>query len=639
LNLNIKLADAAELALSNKKSKIRILHVDDDPCFLEVTKQLLTIENNFEIDIVTSVNEAHKKMKNQTYDAIVSDYEMPQKNGLEFLKELREQENEIPFILFTGKGREEVIVKALNLGSDRYINKNGSPEVVYCELADAINKTVERKKSIQKLKTSTENYRLLFESIDEGFCILEKINKTEESPDFLYIQVNNAFETQSGVHNVLGKTIREVLPGESEEWFETYENVLRTGKPIRFERYLSTKGRWLELYVFKVEDETNNHVAVLFKDISERKKSEEILKNSEKKYRELAEALPEIVFETDETKKVTFMNKRGLEILGYSINELMERRLTDFVIPTGNNQKLEQELERKNQEEEAKVKKYKVLNKEGTSFPAIMFTDQTPQEENKSGLRGVIINMSDTIKEQEKITLLNEKLRVEGTLVRHDARNKLAIIEGNLHLAKKKLSEESSTYSYIKNIESSLNSIETIFDFAASYERIGLEKLLPLKVESVIKQAVSLFADTPKVSIVNECQGLTVLADSLLSVVFYNLIDNSLKHGKKTSKIKIYYRENDLGPLKLFYEDDGVGVLDAIRPKLFTEGFSTGKGTGYGLFLIKKVVEFYGWKIEETSKIGQGAQFTITVSEKDEPKKKYWIEKTSPALIFRRQTL
>jgi PAS domain S-box-containing protein len=308
----MNIIDSAELIPSNKKSNIRILHVDDDPCFLEVTKQLLSMENNFEIETATSVEEAFKKMETQNYAAIVSDYQMPHKDGLEFLKDLREQENETPFILFTGKGREQVIVKALNLGADRYINKNGSPEVVYCELADAIIKTVERKKSMQNLKKSTENYRLLFESIDEGFCILEKINKSGEPLDFLYVQANKAFESQFGVGNVLGKTIREVVPGESEEWVETYDTVLRTGKPIRFERVLSTKGRWLELYAFKVEDETNNHVAVLFKDISERKKSEEKLKNSEKKYRELAESLPEIVFETDEAKKVTFMNKRVL---------------------------------------------------------------------------------------------------------------------------------------------------------------------------------------------------------------------------------------------------------------------------------------------------------------------------------------
>ena len=124
---------------------------------------------------------------------------------------------------------------------------------------------------------------MLFESIDEGFCILEKINKTGGSLDFLFIQANKAFETQSGVHDVIGKTIREVVTGEPEEWVEIYDTILRTGKAIRFERDLSIKGHWLELYAFKVEDETNNHIAMLFRDISERKKTEEKLKNSEKK--------------------------------------------------------------------------------------------------------------------------------------------------------------------------------------------------------------------------------------------------------------------------------------------------------------------------------------------------------------------
>ena len=109
---------------------------------------------NFEIDNACCVDEAFKKLSTGQYDVVISDYEMPQKNGLDFLKELREQKNQIPFILFTGKGREDVAVKALNLGADRYLNKNGSPETVYCELAHAINKTVERKKSAQLLAAS-----------------------------------------------------------------------------------------------------------------------------------------------------------------------------------------------------------------------------------------------------------------------------------------------------------------------------------------------------------------------------------------------------------------------------------------------------------------------------------------------------
>ena len=154
-----------------KKDSLHILHVDDDVCFLEVSKQILSMESNFEIDTALSVDEAFQKMEKQTFDAIVSDFEMPLKNGLEFLRELREQRNEIPFILFTGKGREEVAVEALNLGADRYINKNGAPETVYCELAHAINKTAEQKKSRKLLAASESKYRMLIEKSLQGILI------------------------------------------------------------------------------------------------------------------------------------------------------------------------------------------------------------------------------------------------------------------------------------------------------------------------------------------------------------------------------------------------------------------------------------------------------------------------------------
>ncbi len=135
--------DVSQLALSDKKNTIKILHVDDDPSILEITKLMLMDSNDsFEIDNASCVDEAFKKVSTGQYDVVVSDYEMPQKNGLDLLKTLREQKTDIPFILFTGKGREDVVVKALNLGADSYINKNGSPETVYYELADAINKSV-----------------------------------------------------------------------------------------------------------------------------------------------------------------------------------------------------------------------------------------------------------------------------------------------------------------------------------------------------------------------------------------------------------------------------------------------------------------------------------------------------------------
>ena len=98
------------------------------------------------------------------YDVVVSDYEMPQKNGLQFLKELKEQKYEVPFILFTGKGREEIAIQALNLGANGYFNKQGSPETVYGELAHGIRLTVENSRAKQALRESESKFKAYIEN-------------------------------------------------------------------------------------------------------------------------------------------------------------------------------------------------------------------------------------------------------------------------------------------------------------------------------------------------------------------------------------------------------------------------------------------------------------------------------------------
>ena len=133
----------------------------------------------------------------------------------------------------------------------------------------------ERKRAEDALRTSETQYRTLFTSIDEGFCIIEKIETGPGDPiDFRYLEANPAFERQSGIGGVVGKTIREVVPGEPQEWFDTYDAVLRTGEPIRFERGLVTQGRVLDLYASRLED-SDRRLAVIFQDITSRKRGEE----------------------------------------------------------------------------------------------------------------------------------------------------------------------------------------------------------------------------------------------------------------------------------------------------------------------------------------------------------------------------
>ena len=114
-----------------KDALIRVLHVDDDDDFLIISKRFLERQGSFQLETVSSVKEAMQKIKQKKYDVIISDYQMPEMNGLDLLKELRAGENDVPFILFTGECKEEIAMEALNFGADRYFNKNGTPEIVY----------------------------------------------------------------------------------------------------------------------------------------------------------------------------------------------------------------------------------------------------------------------------------------------------------------------------------------------------------------------------------------------------------------------------------------------------------------------------------------------------------------------------
>ena len=125
---------------------IRILHVDDEPEDLEITRIFLkrVWRENFEIVSVLSVREALEKLESEHFDVVISDYQMPDMNGIEFLEVVRKSEKyaDTPFIIFTGRGGEEIAKDALNRGADGYIDKMGNPARQCNELARVINESV-----------------------------------------------------------------------------------------------------------------------------------------------------------------------------------------------------------------------------------------------------------------------------------------------------------------------------------------------------------------------------------------------------------------------------------------------------------------------------------------------------------------
>ncbi len=133
---------------------IRVLYVDDEPSLLDVGKLFLEMDGTFVVDTLTSASEALTRLKMERYDAILSDYQMPEMDGITFLKQIRTLENKTPFIIFTGRGREDVVIEALNNGADFYIQKGGEPKSQFAELSNKIRYAVSKKHSEEALGES-----------------------------------------------------------------------------------------------------------------------------------------------------------------------------------------------------------------------------------------------------------------------------------------------------------------------------------------------------------------------------------------------------------------------------------------------------------------------------------------------------
>jgi PAS domain S-box-containing protein len=219
-----------------------------------------------------------------------------------------------PHVRRNGRGEIEIRFRHFKTGKPIWMRYNvfylkdgdGTP----IGFATVSQNITDRKRAEEAWRASEEHYRTLFNSIDEGFCIVEMLFDNNNNPiDYRFVEVNPAFEKQTGLINAQGKRIRELRPQHENYWFEIYGKIALTGEAARFERQAGQLQRWYDVYAFRFGEPDQKQVAILFKDITARKSAEDALVRSEEKLRLITDAVPSLISYVDHEAHYILCNK------------------------------------------------------------------------------------------------------------------------------------------------------------------------------------------------------------------------------------------------------------------------------------------------------------------------------------------
>ncbi|MBV8518981.1 MAG: PAS domain S-box protein [Acidobacteria bacterium] len=201
----------------------------------------------------------------------------------------------------------------------------------------------ERHKAEAALRRTEERYRTLFVSMDEGYAVVEVMANADGAwSDFRFLEVNPAFEKQSGMHNAAGRTATEILGTPNPRWAQIYGKVAESGEPSRFEETEPVLGRTFDLYAFRLGDPHNHRVAVLFMDITRRKRDEAALRESQAQFHAIANVVPDLLWMSEPSGETTWYNDRWLAYTGQSREQARGWGWTEAIHPEDRARSVEQ---------------------------------------------------------------------------------------------------------------------------------------------------------------------------------------------------------------------------------------------------------------------------------------------------------
>ncbi|MBN1166101.1 MAG: response regulator [Methanospirillaceae archaeon] len=510
---------------------IRVVHVDDDPFIGGLTKIYLERSGQITVYSCLEADQAFDYLTQNPVDVFISDYEMPGLNGIEFLKKLREQNCDLPFILFTGRGREDVVVDAYSNGATSYIQKGGEPKSQYAELLHKVIYTHRQYKSQQKvshLSRIFRSLRVISHTLHEDEDIDSKLNRV--------------------CHQIISET--------------GYRDV--------------------RLLLFKPD----GGIGQMYHAGSTGTVDSSLSQIQEK-------ALTSCMEKALLTPNGPIICSSGSNCVSCPLlpDHFGFKTLTMRLFYGGKTYglisvSLDQEYARDPDEQALLVE----LSREIAS--AIY---QSFQKEEHSAM--------------ETLIQANTKLDILNSLTRHDIKNELTITIFHMENLLELSEEIGVIREDISRLHDSLNNIQEHLMFSDVYQKIGMKKAKWLSLSSILEN-IRLTHNFGSVSIIHSTGTLEVYTDPMFGKIIVNLVENALMHGCRVTTLQVGFIEQvDSGIL--FIEDDGMGIPDEKKSRIFERG--VGKNTGLGLYYTREILGLTGMSITETGTYGTGARFEIRI--------------------------
>jgi PAS domain S-box-containing protein len=259
----------------------QILLVDDQPANLLAMEAAL---DSLGVDMVRAQSgpQALAALEKQDFAAVLLDVRMPGMDGFEVAREIRSRARSrfTPILFVTaGDDPDEAMLSAYALGAVDFLAKPLRTEILRAKVGVFVElyrskeelRLRERRDFEQRLEAKEERYRALFESIDEGFCVVKlQRDASGRVRDYRFEEANKAFAVHTGLRDAIGKSVHDVLPIEDDLWLDVYERVALTGEPTRFVREAKAMKRWFDVYASRLGGQGSDLVAILFSDITQR---------------------------------------------------------------------------------------------------------------------------------------------------------------------------------------------------------------------------------------------------------------------------------------------------------------------------------------------------------------------------------